>query len=101
MTQPGRIACLVPFCRRTRRADSSFSEWICAKHWAAVKKETKKRRRLAERAAARACARLDALYIKSGFFTEAQLTRIRAARRLSAALWNRCKTEAIERAAGI
>lgn len=101
MIKPGRIACCVPFCRRTLRNDRGFAEWICGKHWAAVRKVTKRRRRIAERAAERACARLDALYIECGFFNEAQLTRIRAARRLSAALWDRCKTEAIERAAGI
>lgn len=31
-----RICCCVPFCRRTRKADATISEWICAEHWRAV-----------------------------------------------------------------
>lgn len=34
---PGdRIPCCVPFCRRTRRNDIGFEEWICDDHWRAV-----------------------------------------------------------------
>lgn len=25
--------CLVPFCRRTRRDDGRYVEWICGQHW--------------------------------------------------------------------
>lgn len=101
MTKPDRIACLVPFCRRTLRNDGGFAEWICGKHWAAVRKVTKRRRRIAERAARRASERFDTLYMEQGGVYEPQFQRVMAAKRLSAALWDRCKTEAIERAAGI
>lgn len=101
MIKPGRIACCVPFCRRTLRNDRGFAEWICGKHWAAVRKVTKRRRRIAERAAARASERFDKLYQEQGGFYEPQFQRIQVANRLAAALWERCKTEAIERAAGI
>ena len=33
-----RIPCSVPFCRRTRFNDGTFSEWVCADHWRAVPK---------------------------------------------------------------
>ena len=101
MTAPGRIACCVPFCRRTCRDDGSFSEWICGKHWAGVRKVTKRRRRIADRAAARADERFKALYSAQGGFTYQQHGRAMAARRLSAALWRRCKAEAVERAMGV
>lgn len=32
----GRIPCEVPGCRRTRKAETGVTGWICAKHWAAV-----------------------------------------------------------------
>ncbi len=37
MTTPGRLACVVPFCRwTTARAD--FDEWICRDHWRLIDK---------------------------------------------------------------
>ncbi|GAA3849434.1 hypothetical protein AFIC_001017 [[Pseudomonas] carboxydohydrogena] len=101
MTAPGRIACCVPFCRRTCRNDGGFAEWICGKHWAAVSKTTKRRRRLADRAKARAFRRSDQQYLEQGGLTESQLNRALAAGELSRALWRRCKREATERAMGI
>lgn len=32
----GRLACVVPGCKRTRLADGLFDEWVCARHWPAV-----------------------------------------------------------------
>lgn len=28
-----RIACCVPFCRRTHRNDENYAEWLCAIHF--------------------------------------------------------------------
>jgi hypothetical protein len=37
MTKPGRISCVVPFCRRsTARAD--FDQWLCGDHWRSTDK---------------------------------------------------------------
>jgi hypothetical protein len=37
MTAPGRLPCVVPFCRRsTARAD--FEQWICSDHWRLIDK---------------------------------------------------------------
>ncbi|KAB0269007.1 hypothetical protein FEZ63_02555 [Microvirga brassicacearum] len=33
-----RISCCVPFCRRTRKNDLGFLEWICGDHWRGVPK---------------------------------------------------------------
>ncbi|BEV44742.1 hypothetical protein [Afipia carboxidovorans] len=98
---PDRIACCVPFCRRTCRNDSGFAEWICGKHWALVSKTTKRRRRLADRARERANRRFEQQYRDQDGCTESQLNRALAATDLSAALWRRCKREAIERAMGL
>lgn len=31
-----RISCCVPFCKRTKRKEEGYSEWICQKHWSLV-----------------------------------------------------------------
>lgn len=96
-----RIACCVPFCRRTTEA-GAFREWICGKHWRLVSSRTKRWRRRADRLAARADARFSQEYSgQGGTWTEAQLNRTRAAKRLAIAGWERCKREAIEAAMGI
>lgn len=96
-----RITCCVPYCRRTCRNDANFSEWICGKHWSLVSKTTKRRRRLADRAKARAFRRSDQHYLEQGGLTESQINRALAAAEVSRALWRRCKREAIEKAVGI
>lgn len=96
-----RLPCCVPFCRRTTKA-GGFSEWICGKHWRLVSRKTKQRRRMADRIVARASARFSATYQAQGLtWTDAQLRRCDAARRLARAGWERCKAEAIEAAMGI
>lgn len=96
-----RTPCCVPFCRRTTKA-GAFSEWICGKHWALVSKRTKRWRRLADRLLARSDSRFNRQYAAQGCtWTEPQLQRVDAARRLANAGWQRCKREAIEAAAGI
>ncbi|WP_119304981.1 hypothetical protein [Dongia deserti] len=81
-----RIACVVPFCGRTR-AGSGF-EWICMIHWPMVDRAL--RRRLAR------CRRL----IKKAY----RLGRAGVAEALARSFdqtWETCKAQAIERAAGI
>lgn len=36
--EPGRLRCCVPFCRKSRRNDVGFDEWICGDHWRMVDK---------------------------------------------------------------
>lgn len=79
----GRLRCAVPFCRRTAKPLSS--EWICWKHWSAVDR-TLKRRLVRLRRLARRC-RSDRQY--------------QTVRNHFDSLWERCKRQAIERAAGI
>jgi hypothetical protein len=38
----GRLPCCVPFCRRTRKDDGRYREWICAIHWKPVPPRLKK-----------------------------------------------------------
>lgn len=77
---PDRHPCLVPYCRRTCKP-GDFREWICGKHWPLVDKHLKRRR-----------ARLRRMWKRR------QDPRIEA---LDARVWERCKAQAIERAAGI
>jgi hypothetical protein len=44
-----RIACCVPFCRRTYANEEGFSEWVCAKHWTMTSKAWRRRRSLFKR----------------------------------------------------
>jgi hypothetical protein len=69
-----RLPCCVPHCRRTRRADGTFSEWICGKHWLATSRAWRRRMFLFRR---------------------------RGRRDLADAMWLRLKRQAIERAGGI
>jgi hypothetical protein len=81
-----RLHCLVPFCRRTCKVSLGFDEWICGPHWRAVSSETKAFRRAANRRLRKA--------IRAGHAIGACQYRAWQA-------WERCKAEAIERAAGI
>lgn len=85
-----RIACLVPFCRRTRgdrRGDPVVPsmEWICGDHWRAVPKRLKRRRQMLGRMARRTADQI-------------KLNRIW---RADDAAWAQCKRAAIERAVGL
>ena len=80
-----RLPCSVPFCRRTT-ATGRFAEWLCANHWPLVSPALKARKRKAARLLRQ--ARLRGL--------EKPMIEARAAQ-----IWERCKAEAIERAAGI
>jgi len=98
----GRVTCLVPHCRRTRKHDSRYSEWICSVHWTMVSKRTKAKRVLHNRFVRREIRRRPMVreYWK---MRPGSSERIRAVRMwwLSDQLWERCKREAIERAAGL
>lgn len=85
-----RIACCVPFCRRTRGDRKGWpltegDEWICQDHWPLVSKTIKKRRAKLRR------------YLK----------RLRPGPKVGRVLdiddrlWAKAKKQAIERAAGI
>lgn len=32
----GRLACAVPFCRRTVAVEPGWREWLCSRHWRLV-----------------------------------------------------------------
>ncbi len=71
-----RIACLVPFCRRTRTFNvmkASDIEWICSDHWRATDRETRR------------------IYFRAK----------RRQRRARHWFWDKLKRQAIERAGGI
>lgn len=83
----GRLACQVPFCRRTRgdrKGDPvrPGMEWICGKHWRLVSY----RRRYTYSAIRRRMRR----------YPEEPRWR-----HMADAWWERCKTAAIEAAVGI
>lgn len=50
MAESKRIACCVPFCRRTASADRfpGADEWICEKHWPLVPRKVKLLKRRVE-----------------------------------------------------
>lgn len=75
-----RLACCVPFCRRTT-GRTEFSEWLCGEHWRLV---DKRKRRIYGR------------YVRQ-WRRFGPITSYKAADRI----WNHIKREAIERAAGI
>jgi hypothetical protein len=85
-----RITCVVPLCRRTRgdrKGDllRPGMEWLCEGHWRMVSRTLKRRR-----------AKLRSVEKRAD--DSGRLSRIDAADRV---LWERCKRQAIERAAGI
>lgn len=87
-----RLRCCVPHCRRTKKAEPDLvateagvidfaGEWICPNHWPAIPAGTRRLHSVAKRRAK-----------KSGTLP---------ALKLGARLWQRCKRQAIEAAAGI
>lgn len=76
-----RIGCCVPFCRRTRKNDQGWAEWICGDHWRAVPK---------------AFRRVHGRYLRL-------LRRgiLPGATPATSRVWRRVKRAAIERAAGL
>lgn len=79
-----RLACAVPFCRRTT-AHAGFSEWICGDHW-----------RLTDRRLRQAMFRRRRL-IRRGVIGADRARQIDRADKL----WVMLKRQAIERAMGV
>lgn len=81
-----RISCVVPFCRRTTKRLWETQEWVCGIHWRLVPREMRQRlfkyRRLVNR-----------------MFTRGVPNQRAKARESDQ--WEKCKSAAIERAAGI
>lgn len=103
MTKPGRIACCVPFCRRTADA-SKFpgQEIICGPHWRSIPAAIRARRtQLKARA-----RRVERLLMRKGFRHKPGIvTKVDAMERTFDRLWSRhwaeLKAAAIESAAGV
>lgn len=95
-----RIRCCVPFCRRT--TGEPFREWICAKHWSMVPRTVRavwsREKRQARRIIARKPIYREYWNLPPG--ASDRLAAVRLWRRYDAA-WERCKTAAIEAAAGV
>lgn len=97
-----RVACLVPFCRRTTARFRPPTEWLCQDHWKLVPMWLKSRRRKVRRLAKKVEDRFLAAYTAQGqTYTAGQHIQVCAAMDLAEKVWVRCKTVAIERAAGI
>jgi hypothetical protein len=91
-TKPGRIPCVVPFCKRTARRqedDEDGAEIICGRHGRAVDR----RLRLLMRAVNRRVRKLEVCEAN-----RAEWERLAA---ISHRTWAKMKVQAIERNAGI
>lgn len=95
-----RIACCVPFCRRT--TGKPFKEWICARHWSVVPRSLRAELTAAKRQAKKITARkpLHREWWKYPAGSADRLSALGMWRRLDR-IWDRCKTAAIETAGGI
>ncbi|GLK85698.1 hypothetical protein [Ancylobacter defluvii] len=101
-----RLACCVPFCRRTRgvrKGETGLpSEWICGPHWAGVPRALKRRKSLNFRFIRREMRR-QPLASQWWRLPPGSAERIKAIGmwRVAGAIWDRCKRAAIEAAGGI
>ncbi len=95
-----RLSCCVPYCRCTTKRN--VSEWICGKHWRLVPRKLRSDYASAKRIARRLVARKPA-YREWWAYPGGSSNRLAAValRRRLDRLWDRCKTAAIEGAAGI
>lgn len=93
--KPGRVACCVPFCRRTAKRTHDVQEVICGKHYRAVPKTWRRGYR-------RACREFDAAFAaRPTLATVSQEDRVARAYRRVAWMWGVIKKRAIEAAMGI
>lgn len=88
-----RLACCVPWCRRTISRASlktpeglEISEWICGHHWRGIRKSW---RQLYQRLKWKAAQQGITVFERRKFIARAELT------------WTKLKRMAVERAAGI
>lgn len=98
LPKPGRLYCLVPFCRCSVQADKfpGVTQVICAKHWRLVHRDLKARYRQLKRRRAKVWRWTYGPKVNRpnpGLFAliDGALDRH----------WERCKADAIERSAGI
>lgn len=92
-----RINCCIIGCRCGSTLFPS-GELICGKHWRTIRKETRRRQRIAEKEFARQEA-LDAAP-RDGL-TAQEWKQYQRAHRLVEIAWRRCKAEANARAVGL
>ncbi|RWF63913.1 MAG: hypothetical protein EOQ34_30070 [Mesorhizobium sp.] len=99
-----RIACCVPFCRRSIAKDRNggHTDWICGVHWPGVSRKLKAEYNLAKRRARRIIRRKPIYreYWKLPPGSPGRCSAVAMWARLDS-IWARCKRDAIERAAGI
>lgn len=95
----GRIPCIVPGCRRTRKANHVGDEWICEKHWRGVPKDVKRRKFVAYALWRKAVKKepLTPVFWKLPAGSKARVRAVRLDRRCHKA-WAACKAAAIEEA---
>ncbi|MGO1078317.1 hypothetical protein [Inquilinus sp. CA228] len=104
----GRLACLVPFCRRTRGVRSGEppirpgEEWVCGPHWKLVPGRLKASRRRAKRRAIAADRLFQRRYSEAGNrYWQEWLDEVDRARQVARDRWAACKRAAIEAAGGL
>lgn len=94
-----RIACCVPFCRRTRKNDGDGGDWICSIHWRGVPRMTVKQPLFkVVRQYRRKFGDEPFWAFKAG--SPDRIEAVDLTREWEEA-WEACKASAIERAAGI
>ena len=92
-----RVRCCVPFCRRTRAPQDRFAEWVCPTHWTAVDRRLRRLHARCKKAANKATWRNP----RWGWAVKDPDSVAWHAVAREARVWERCKRQAIERAAGI
>jgi hypothetical protein len=95
-----RISCVVPFCRRTADATkySPDTEIICGKHWRMASATLRRRRGRLQRQYRRRFG--DNPFWKYPAGSPQRIDAVRLAQMIHD-LWDRCRRQAIERAAGL
>ncbi len=96
MTKPGRIACCVPYCRRTAKDDGvEGQEVICGKHWRSADRDLCRRYK-------KLCRELGPLMDRPPEeYPEAKRNEIIAKYHSANDMWQQIKKQAIEAAMGI
>ncbi len=103
-----RLRCLVPYCNRTRGRRKGEppldgdEDWICGKHWPLISYPTKAAWRLAKRRVRRIVAKRPEhrTWWRYPAGSPQRIAAYHMWKRYEQA-WEKCKREAIERAAGI
>jgi hypothetical protein len=99
--RPGRMRCCVPHCRHTTKVNSG-KEWICRDHWRLASPEARAEL-FTLRHRWRVAVKRRPQFARYWEWPPGHASRqiaVRFLRRLDES-WTRCKSEAIERAAGI